>query len=141
MRRSVRVACMFFHPHARCTTAASAPRTMRHRQKTLTAGAFTPPSPARLLRPAPPASGGARCTREDPALQAGGNALRGLHCNWVADGIYLAMARPWQANLPAAIEELKRAGVGLVLNLQEVSEEEGRGEGEGKRKEKEEGGK
>ena len=79
--------------------------------------------------------GGARCIREDPAAQAGGNAVDGLHSSWIPVSLagdderprhlILACARPIQANVEENDTARKMRddhGVRAVFNLQEVGE-------------------
>lgn len=66
-----------------------------------------------------------RLNPESQAPGAGGahaSPFAGLHSNWVSPSV-LAMARPWQQQLERhdVIRQFQAAGVGLVLNLQEVS--------------------
>jgi hypothetical protein len=65
--------------------------------------------------------GGKGCSRENPAKQKAGNAIKGLHSNWVGDKV-LAMARPWQDNISKhkLLEQFKEHNIGLIVNLQEV---------------------
>ena len=80
--------------------------------------------------PPSPSPGGRWCFREDPAKQKGENAIPGTHSSWVGQHV-LAFARPWQQhvqkyNLPAAFAQ---AGIGMIMNLQEVGEHDGCGPG------------
>ncbi|GAX73342.1 hypothetical protein CEUSTIGMA_g795.t1 [Chlamydomonas eustigma] len=70
------------------------------------------------------------CTRENPRSQKGGNAIPGIHGNWVGDNI-LAMARPWQENVHkySLVDAFKRNNIGMILNLQEVGEHDSCGPG------------
>lgn len=70
-----------------------------------------------------PAGSHLNCWREDPAKQKGGNALLGLHSNWVGDHV-LAMARPWQDSVLQhnLVDVFVRNNIGMILNLQEVGE-------------------
>lgn len=65
--------------------------------------------------------GGRNCTKENPARQKDGNAVPGLHSNWVGDNI-LATARPWQDNVIKhdLVSKFKELNIGMILNLQEV---------------------
>lgn len=68
-------------------------------------------------------AGGRFCTRENPAQQKGGNAIPGLHCNWVGEQRQiLAAARPWQENITklGLVDVFLKQGIGMILNLQEV---------------------
>jgi hypothetical protein len=73
--------------------------------------------------------GGRACAKEDPARQAASAAaagaprppFAGLHASWVAPRV-LAMARPWKDSLERhdVARQFQEAGIGLVINLQEV---------------------
>lgn len=75
--------------------------------------------------------GGGMCSREDPTKQRGGNAIPGLHCNWVGEWV-LAMARPWQSNVTGGgllVDAFVKSNIGMILNLQEVGEHDNCGPG------------
>jgi protein tyrosine phosphatase domain-containing protein 1 len=67
--------------------------------------------------------GGKGCSRENPSKQKVGNAIKGLHSNWVGEKV-LAMARPWQDNISKhkLLEQFKEHNIGLIVNLQEVGD-------------------
>jgi hypothetical protein len=75
-----------------------------------------------------PHAGGRACWREDPAAQqrvlGSPNAIPGVHSAWVVGGPLpvLAMARPWQSSVAAhgLVAAFRTAGIGMILNLQEV---------------------
>eukprot|EP00200_Dunaliella_tertiolecta_P007124 CAMPEP_0202370966 /NCGR_PEP_ID=MMETSP1127-20130417/2457_1 /ASSEMBLY_ACC=CAM_ASM_000462 /TAXON_ID=3047 /ORGANISM="Dunaliella tertiolecta, Strain CCMP1320" /LENGTH=1256 /DNA_ID=CAMNT_0048967055 /DNA_START=16 /DNA_END=3783 /DNA_ORIENTATION=- len=76
--------------------------------------------------------GGNRCSKEAPEAQKGGNAIPGLHSNWVGqDASMLAMARPWHQYVLTyrLVDAFVNHNIGMVLNLQEVGEHDHCGPG------------
>lgn len=74
--------------------------------------------------------GGAKCKKEDPRANKGGNAIKGIHSNWVGTSI-VAAARPQQSIIEreGTLEDMISKNVKGIVNLQEIGEHAACGSG------------
>ena len=74
--------------------------------------------------------GGAKCKKEDPRANKGGNAIEGIHSNWVGTSI-VAAARPQQSIIEreGTLEDMISKNVKGIVNLQEIGEHAACGSG------------